>query len=76
LSVNPYDEPKIGNRDVIIRRINPDQHVIWDENRQVWRISSKAYNKSSGTMEGMSYPSGSGRLSLFLELKQVSDVVT
>jgi hypothetical protein len=54
LAVAPYDEPKIGDEDVIIRRINPDQHVVWDDNRKQKRISSKAYNKSTGLNEGMS----------------------
>ncbi len=54
MSVDPYDEQKIGAVDVIIRRINPVQHVVWDGNRQVKRVSSKAYNKSLGPMEGMS----------------------
>lgn len=54
LSADPYDEPNIGNDDIIIRRINPNQHVIWDSNRQQNRISSKAYSKSSGLKEGLS----------------------
>ncbi len=54
MSVDPYDEPAIGAFDVIVRRINPDQHVIWDANRKVRRVSSKAYTKSSGLAEGMS----------------------
>jgi len=54
LSVDPYDEPRIGGYDVIIRRISPDQHVVWDDNRQVRRVSSKAYTKSTGLAEGMS----------------------
>jgi hypothetical protein len=54
LPVNPYDEAQINAGDTIIRRINPEQHVIWDENRQRNRIASKAYNKSSGPKAGMS----------------------
>ncbi len=54
MAVAPYDEPKIGDEDVIIRRINPDQHVVGDDNRKQKRISSKAYNKSTGLNEGMS----------------------
>lgn len=54
MSVDPYDERKIGNDDIIIRRINPKQHVVWDSNRQQNRISSKAYSKSSGLKEGLS----------------------
>ena len=54
MAVDPYDEAQIGPADTIIRRINPDQHVIWDENRQRNRIASKAFNKSSGLKAGMS----------------------
>lgn len=52
--VQPYDEQDIAPNDTIIRRINPDQHVVIDENTQRRRISSKAYNKSSGPRSGMS----------------------
>lgn len=52
--VNPYDEERIRADDTILRRINPAQHIIWDENRQRNRIASKAFNKSSGLMAGMS----------------------
>lgn len=54
LSIEPYDEDRIDGEDNIIRRVNPTQHVIWDENRQSHRISSKLYSKSSGLKEGMS----------------------
>jgi hypothetical protein len=54
LSVQPYDEKKIKPEEVIIRRINPVQHVVWDENRGCNRISSKAFSPSSGENGGMS----------------------
>lgn len=54
MAVDPYDEKQIGASDTIIRRISPEQHVVWDENRKRKRISSKAYNKSSGPRDGMS----------------------
>lgn len=54
MAVDPYDEENIDNQDAVIRRINPEQHVVWDENRQKRRIASKAYNKSSGPKAGMS----------------------
>ena len=54
MSVDPYDEKKIKAEEIIVRRINRDQHVVWDENRQKHRIASKAYNKSSGLKESMS----------------------
>ena len=52
--VDPYDERGIGANDEIIRRINPVYHVVWDKNRQRNRISSIAFNKSSGPHNGMS----------------------
>lgn len=54
MAIDPYDEERILAEDAIIRRINPEQHVIWDENRQRRRIASKAFNKSSGSKAGMS----------------------
>jgi hypothetical protein len=52
--VNPYDENGIGAADIIIRRINPAEHVVPDQNRNCNRISSKAYSPSSGQNGGMS----------------------
>lgn len=54
LVVEPYDEENIKAGDTIIRRINPRQHVIWDENRNQYRVSSAAYSKSSEQNGGMS----------------------
>ena len=54
MSVVPYDEANIKEDDLIIRRVNPDQHVVWDENNAKRRISSKLYQKSSGQDAGMS----------------------
>ena len=54
MAVNPYDEKRIGANDLIIRRINPDQHLVWDDNRNRKRISTKAYQRSSGEAGGMS----------------------
>ncbi len=54
MAIDPYDEAQISATDTIIRRINREQHVVWDENRQKHRISTKAYNKSSGLKSGMS----------------------
>ena len=50
----PYDEPEIEPDDIIIRRINPSQHVIFDSNRGCDRISTKAYTPSSEQYGGMS----------------------
>ena len=54
MTTEPYDEQRIGASDSIIRRINRDQHVIWDDNRSCYRIASKAYKPSSGPHGGMS----------------------
>jgi hypothetical protein len=50
----PHDEPAIGNADSIIRRVNPGQHVVFDENIGQNRISSKLFKPSSGENGGMS----------------------
>jgi hypothetical protein len=50
----PYDENQIDADDLVIRRINPQQHVVWDENRGCRRISSKVFSPSSGRNDGMS----------------------
>jgi len=54
LPTEPYDEERIGSTDTIIRRINPIQHVVWDNNRECHRISTKAFSPSSGERGGMS----------------------
>ncbi|MEM1141427.1 MAG: hypothetical protein AAGI88_02485 [Pseudomonadota bacterium] len=54
MSVEPYDEEEIVDDDVIVRRVDPEQHVIWDSNTNRNRISSKLYSKSSGVNGGMS----------------------
>ena len=53
MMVIPYDEPEIEADRSIIRRINPVQHVIRDDNRNCRRISSKAFKPSSGVNAGM-----------------------
>ncbi|MEX0582468.1 MAG: hypothetical protein WD185_02250, partial [Sneathiella sp.] len=52
--VEPYDEPDIANEDTIIRRINPVEHVVYDDNRKCYIISTKAVRPSSGPKDGMS----------------------
>ena len=54
MTIAPYDEEEIGPDDKIIRRISPEQHIVWDDNRRRHRISKKAYSKSSGENGGMS----------------------
>ena len=52
--VVPYDDPNIGNEEVLIRRINFEQHVVPDENPGGQRISSKANSPSPEPNGGMS----------------------
>lgn len=54
MTVNPYDDATIVADDTIIRRINPVYHVVWDENRSRYRVSTKAYSPSSEPLGGMS----------------------
>jgi hypothetical protein len=50
----PYDELSLLADDIIIRRINPNQHIVRDQNTGRDRISSKAFSPSSGLQGGMS----------------------
>lgn len=52
--MQPYDERNIKGDDAIIRRIDPDQHIVLDANLGCERISSKAFRPSSGPQGGMS----------------------
>lgn len=54
MTVEPYDEEDIDDNDTIIRRVNPEQHVIPDENTGQRRISSKLFSPSSSPNGGMS----------------------
>jgi hypothetical protein len=54
MAAEPYDEPEIENNDVIIRRVNPAQHVVPDETTGKLRTSSKLFSPSSGPKGGMS----------------------
>ncbi len=54
MSAEPYDEDDISPDQTIIRRINPVQHIIRDDNRDCSRVSSKAFSPSSGPNGGMS----------------------
>lgn len=54
MQVSPYDEPAIEPDDLLIRRVNPVQHVVYDSNRNCERLSSKAMSPSSGPDDGMS----------------------
>jgi len=52
--VAPFDDADILNEHRVIRRIDPANHIAWDDNRKCQRISSKAYKASSGVNGGMS----------------------
>lgn len=54
MAVDPYDEPTIEHDDIIIRRVNRDQHVVRDEITGTLRTSSKLFSPSSGLNGGMS----------------------
>lgn len=54
MSVEPYDDFEIDDDDPIIRRVDPDQHLVRDENSGEMRISSKLFSPSSGPLGGMS----------------------
>lgn len=54
MPVDPYDEPAIEDHHVIIRRVNPDQHIVTDENTGKMRTSSKLFSPSSNPGGGMS----------------------
>ncbi|MBS8225912.1 hypothetical protein [Vannielia litorea] len=50
----PYDDPNISDEDLIVRRVNPEQHLVYDENLGRQRVSSKLFAASSGPEGGMS----------------------
>lgn len=52
--MDPYDEPNIKNEDTIIRRINPRQHIVRDDNNGCDRVSTKAFSASTEPNGGMS----------------------
>lgn len=52
--VEPYDDVDILDEDLLIRRIDPRQHLVPDENRGGLRLSTKAFCESSEGSKGMS----------------------
>ena len=54
MTAAPHDAPDIAAVDFVIRRINEKRHLVWDHDRQCRRISSMAFQASSGYGEGMS----------------------
>jgi len=54
MAAQPYDEDDLIDVDILIRRVNPKQHVVFDENTGKKRTSSKLFSPSSGPNDGMS----------------------
>ena len=54
MAVDSYNEDRIKDEDFIIRRVNPEQHVVLDENTGRRRTSSKLFSLSSTPNYGMS----------------------
>lgn len=52
--VAPHDDPDIDDADGLLRRIDPDNHVVWDKNLGCHRLSSGAFSESSTPNGGMS----------------------
>ena len=52
--VIPHDHEEISNDDVLVRRVNPAQHVVQDNNKGCKRLSSKLFQPSSIENGGMS----------------------
>lgn len=52
--IAPHDHDEIANDDFLIRRIDPKQHVVQDDNLNCRRLSSKAFQPSSEEGGGMS----------------------
>lgn len=50
----PYDEDDIQPDDLLIRRIDPNQHLAWDDDRKCNRVSTKAFQASTKLESGMS----------------------
>ncbi len=50
----PYDESDIKDEDTVIRRINPRQHIVRDDNNGCDRVSTKAFSASMEPNGGMS----------------------
>jgi len=52
--VVPHDDPDIGDDDGLLRRIDPDYHVVEDKNLGCHRLSSMAFSETSVPNGGMS----------------------
>lgn len=67
--VKPHDDPAILDDDGLLHRIDPNHHVIWDDNRQQYRVSSVAFTESSTKI------SPNGGMSVRLERPMQNDGV-
>jgi hypothetical protein len=47
-NVIPHDDPDILQDDGLLRYIDPQNHMVWDENIQKYRVSSGAFCESYG----------------------------
>lgn len=52
--VDPYDDDSITAVDRVIRRVDPEHHVVPDENTGTSRLSTKAFGESSEGSRGLS----------------------
>ncbi len=53
-NVFPYDDPDIRSDDGLIRHINPDYHLVPDQNTGELRLSTGAFSGSTNPPRGMS----------------------
>ncbi len=53
-AIKPHNHNEIVPEGLLIRRIDPAQHLVHDENRNCTRISTKAFQPSSELNGGMS----------------------
>lgn len=44
--VKPHDDGNILNEDGLLRQIDPEHHVCWDDNNGCYRVSSAAFKES------------------------------
>lgn len=69
-NVLPHDDPRIENDDWILRKIDPDKHIVYDPKSPTnYRVSSAAFSESSRNR------SRHGGMSIQIE-KLVVDVVS
>jgi len=52
--MDPFDDLSIAGEDLVIRRVDPNQHLATDRTNGCKRLSTKLFSASSGDNEGMS----------------------